>query len=87
LSEYAIVWLTFFAIQVVGIDAGIVLGVLIAILEQVVLTASSIAVNNVAKRSRAVWTKAENKLLASCAYNSTSPMIVTLEITGKFTGR
>jgi MFS superfamily sulfate permease-like transporter len=31
LSRYAIVWATFLAIQVVGMDAGIILGVLVAI--------------------------------------------------------
>ena len=54
LSEYCIVWATFIAIQVVGIDFGIVLGVLVAIVSHVVSTAQISSVNRVLISSRAV---------------------------------
>ena len=82
LSEYAIVWATFVAIQVVGMDAGIVLGVLVAIVDHVVSTAKSTSVNRVNKTSRAVWHPKEFKLLQDYGYNPQDPRIVTLEIAG-----
>jgi anti-anti-sigma regulatory factor/CRP-like cAMP-binding protein len=82
LSEYGIVWFTFIIIQVVGIDAGIILGVLIAILDQVVVTAKTSSINRVAKTSRAVWTPADAKILHDHAYNPSGPKIVTLEVIG-----
>lgn len=82
LSEYAIVWATFLAIQVVGMDAGIILGVLVAIVDHVVSTAKTTSVYRVNKKSRAVWRPDEYKLLQAQGYNSQSPKIVTLEIVG-----
>ena len=82
LSEYGIVWFTFIIIQVVGIDAGIILGVLIAILDQVVMSAKTSSINRVSKTSRAVWTPADAKILHDHAYNPVGPKIVTLEIIG-----
>jgi hypothetical protein len=82
LSEYGIVWLTFFAIQIVGIDAGIVIGVLIAIVEQIVKTAQTSNVIRVEKRSRAVWTPSDAKILHHHAYSAEGPKIVTLEVVG-----
>ena len=82
LSEYGIVWFTFCAIHVVGIDFGIVIGVLIAIVEQIVMTAQTSSISRVEKRSRAVWTPSDAKLLHDHAYSSFSPKIVTLEVIG-----
>lgn len=83
ITEYAIVILTFLAIQLVGIDAGIVVGVLVAIVDHVVLTAASSTITKIQKRSRAIWTPDENKILHNYAYNiATGPKIVTLEMTG-----
>lgn len=83
LTEYFIVWLTFCSIQVVGIDAGIVLGVLIAIVEQIVTTAQISSVIKVDRRSRAVWTPSDAKLLHDYAYSSIGgARIVTVEIHG-----
>lgn len=82
LSEYAIVWATFIAIQVVGIDVGIVLGVLVAIVNHVVATAQISGVHRVAKQSRAVWTPKDYKLLHAHGYHPLRPKIVTLEIVG-----
>ena len=83
LSEYFIVWLTFCAIHVVGIDAGIVLGVLIAIVEQIVSTAQTTNAIRVDRRSRAVWTPSDAKTLHDYAYSSIGgARIVTLEMHG-----
>lgn len=81
LSEYVIVWATFVAIQVVGMDAGIVIGVLVSIVDHVVHSAKSTGVNRVYKRSRAVWTPEQHKLLQDHGYHLQDPKIVTL---GKF---
>jgi anti-anti-sigma regulatory factor/CRP-like cAMP-binding protein len=82
LSEYGIVWLTFVAIHAAGIDAGIVIGILIAIVEQIVTTAQTTSVNKVAKRSRAVWSPSDSKLLHIHGYSTLGPRIVTLEVVG-----
>lgn len=82
LSEYVIVWATFLAIQVVGMDAGIILGVLVAVVDHVVSTAKTTSVYRVNKKSRAVWTPSEHKLLLAQGYNPQSPKIVSLEIVG-----
>ena len=82
LSEYAIVWATFIAIQVVGIDVGIVLGVLVAIVSHVVATVQITSVTRVSMQSRAVWTPRDYKLLHDHGYHPLQPKIVTLEITG-----
>ncbi|GKY96837.1 hypothetical protein MPSEU_000642900 [Mayamaea pseudoterrestris] len=82
LSEYATIWGTFVAIQVVGVDFGIVVGVLVAIVDNVVTTAQATTVKQTHKRSRAVWTPAEYKILQDHGYNSKSPLILSLEISG-----
>ena len=78
LSEYAIVWATFLAIQIVGMDAGIVIGVLVSIVDHVVHSAKTTGVNRVYKRSRAVWTPEQHKILQDHGYHLQSPKIVTL---------
>jgi CRP-like cAMP-binding protein/anti-anti-sigma regulatory factor len=83
LSEYGIVWLTFCAIHIVGIDAGIVLGVLVAIVEQIVTTAQTTSAVKVDRRSRAVWTPSDAKMLHDYAYSTVGgARIVTLEMHG-----
>ncbi|CAB9521784.1 solute carrier family 26 [Seminavis robusta] len=83
ITEYGIVILTFLAIQVVGIDGGIVVGVLVAVVDHVVLTATSTTITKVHKRSRAIWSPEENKILHNHAYNiNNCQNIVTLELTG-----
>ena len=82
LSEYGIIWFTFIIIQFVGIDAGIILGVLIAIFDNVVVAAKTSGINRVQKTSRAVWTPGDAKILHDHAYTSESPKIVTLEVIG-----
>jgi len=82
LSEYFIVWFTFLSIHVVGINFGILIGVLIAICDQILTTAQSTGVNRIEKRSRAVYTKGDAKLLHEKGYCSYAPKIVSLEIIG-----
>ena len=83
ITEYAIVILTFLAIQVVGIDAGIIVGVLVAVVDHVVLTAKTSTITKIQKRSRAIWSPEESKILHNYVYNiATGPKIVTLEMTG-----
>lgn len=83
LSEYGIVWLTFCAIQVLGIDAGIILGVLIAIVEQIVTTAQTSSIAKVDRRSRAVWTPSDAKSLHDYAYSTIGgARIATIEVHG-----
>ena len=82
LSEYFIVWFTFCSIHVFGIDFGIIIGVLIAIIEQAVINAQSSSIGRVEKRSRAVWTPSDAKILHEHAYRSFSPKIVTIEVIG-----
>ena len=81
-SEYATIWGTFVAIQVVGVDAGIIIGVLFAILENVVTTAQGTFVHRIQKRSRAVWSKEGFKILQDHGYHPTYPKIAVLEISG-----
>lgn len=82
LAEYGTIWGTFFAIQVLGIDFGILVGVLVAVVEHVTVNAQTTAVHRVGKRSRAAWTPEEFKVLNDHAYNSISPKIMTLEVSG-----
>ena len=82
LSEYAIVWATFIAIHIVGMDAGIVIGILVSLVDHVVVSASTTGINRVTKRSRAVWSPGEHKLLQNQGYHPEEPKIVTLEVVG-----
>ena len=82
LSEYAVVWATFVSIQIVGMDAGIVIGILFSLVDHVVVSATTTGVNLVNKKSRAVWKPAEYKVLQNHAYHPNSPKILTFEILG-----
>lgn len=82
LSEYFIVWFTFASIHVVGIDFGILIGVLIAICDQIFTTAQATGVNRVERRSRAIYTPADAKLVQENAYSTFNPKIITLEVVG-----
>ncbi|CAJ1919311.1 unnamed protein product [Cylindrotheca closterium] len=82
LTEYLIVCFTFCAIQVVGINFGVVVGVLVAIVEHIFSTAHNTVVNRVEKRSNAVWSPSDLKILNDGAYSGGSPRIVTLEVIG-----
>lgn len=82
LSEYLIIWATFIAIQIFEVNAGIVLGVLLAVVDNIVTTAQGTSVRRVHKRSRAVRMASENKVLSSHAYSPAAPKIVVFEING-----
>lgn len=82
LSEYCIVWFTFISIHAVGIDFGIMIGIMTAICDQIFTTAQSTGVNRIEKRSRAVYTKDDAKIIHEKAYCSYAPKIVTLEVIG-----
>lgn len=58
------------------------IGVLIAIVEHIFSTAHNTVINRVQKRSNAVWTPSDFKVLNESAYNPSSPRIVTLEVIG-----
>jgi len=72
------VWATFIAIQALGMDGGIVFGVLVAIVDHVIHTSRTTGIYKVNKRSRAVWTPEEHNLLQNQAYNLEAPKIVTI---------
>lgn len=82
LSEYVIVWATFIAIQVVGMDAGIVIGVLVAIIDHTIHSSKTLNVYRVSKKSRVVRTPEEQRILQYQGYNFQAPKIVTLEVAG-----
>lgn len=83
LSEYAIVWATFAAIQIFGINGGIGVGILVSLVDHVVNTATqTLTVERVSKQSRAIWSPDEFKVLQNQAYHPYMPRIVTLDIAG-----
>jgi CRP-like cAMP-binding protein/anti-anti-sigma regulatory factor len=82
LSEYFIVWFTFVSIHLVGIDFGILIGVLIAICDQILTTAQATGVNRVERRSRAIYTPEDSRVVHEKAYSAFCPKIITLEIIG-----
>jgi Sulfate permease and related transporters (MFS superfamily) len=79
-SEYLVLLATFVAIQVLGIDGGIVFGVIIAVVEYVVSTSRVSSMRRVMKQSRAVWQPYHRKLLQEVGYDTNHPKILTLEI-------
>ena len=82
LSEYGVLLTTFAAIQIVGIDAGIIVGVIVAVIDYVVTSANISTLRQVKKRSRAVWPPDKRKFLQDVGYDSRHPKIVTLEVKG-----
>jgi len=81
LTEYLVLVATFVAIHIIGIDAGILFGVVIAVIDYVFTTAQVTTVTRVVKRSRAVWKPEDWKLLQDNAYGHVAK-IVTFEIKG-----
>lgn len=82
LAEYCVLLVTFISIQVVGIDAGIILGIGIAIVDYVVTTARVSSMTRVVKQSRAVWRQDQRQILNMHGYHIQHPKIVTLEVKG-----
>jgi hypothetical protein len=81
-ADYLILLATFVSIQIWGIDAGIVIGIVFAGVDYIVSTSQSSSLKRVSKRSRAVWDFDDWKLLQDKAYAFQSPKIVTYEIKG-----
>jgi len=79
-SEYIVLLATFVAIQMVGINGGIVFGMIVAIVEYVVSNSRVSSLRRVLKQSRAVWQPHHRKLLQDVGYDSRNPKIVTLEV-------
>jgi CRP-like cAMP-binding protein/anti-anti-sigma regulatory factor len=79
-SEYLVLVATFIAIQVLGIDGGIVFGVIVAVVEYVVSTSRVSSLRRVMKQSRAVWQPHHRKILQEVGYDTNHPRILTLEI-------
>ena len=65
-----------------GIDAGIIVGVIVAVIDYVVTSANISSLRQVNKRSRTVWPPDKRKLLQEFGYDSRHPKIVTLEVKG-----
>ena len=72
---------TFVAIQLVGLNGGIVFGLIVAVVEYVVTTSQVPSLRRVLKRSRAVWEQQHRRFIQDTVYDSRNPKIVTLEIT------
>lgn len=80
LSEYLVLLATFTAIQMVGIDAGIIIGIVVALVEYVVFTSKISTLRRVMRQSRAVRQPHQRKLVQDVIYSNQTPKIVTLEI-------
>jgi hypothetical protein len=59
-------------------DAGILVGVLFAVLDHVFHTAHTTDVRRISKQSRAVWSPQEAKIIQSQGYNDQTPKILAL---------
>ena len=81
ITEYAVLVVTFLAIQMVGIDGGIIVGLIVAVVEYVVSSSRLPSLRRVTRQSRALWQQDHRNLLQNEVYNSLNPDIVTLEIT------
>lgn len=82
LTEYIILLVTFVAIQVIGMDFGILVGVVVALIDHVGTTTRVSSLNRVLKRSRMVWSAETYNILQLHGYSSDNEKIVTLEIKG-----
>ena len=81
-AEYLVLWVTFISIHIVGIDAGIVLGATAAAVDHVFTSARTSSLRRVNRRSRAIWTPDDWRLLQDGAYDINNPRIITLEVGG-----
>jgi len=82
LMEYVILLITFVAIQIIGMDFGILFGVVVAVIDHVASTTRHSSMGRVVKRSRAVWPKEAWDILQLHGYRDDSPAIQTIEIKG-----
>lgn len=82
LSEYLVLLATFVAVQFLGINAGIGLGIITAVLDFVLATANVSTIARVSRRSLAMWRPQERAVLEATAYNQDRAQILTLEVRG-----
>ena len=82
MMDYAILWMTFIAIQIIGMDFGILFGVVVALVDHVASTTHISSVGRVMKRSRTVWSKEDYSILSKDGYDALQPKILTLELKG-----
>jgi MFS superfamily sulfate permease-like transporter len=80
--EYVILLITFVAIQIIGMDAGIMFGVVVALVDHVASTTRVSSLSRVNKRSRALWSQEDWNVLQLHGYQPHHPKIATLEIKG-----
>lgn len=73
---------TFVAIQVIGMDFGILFGVVVAVIDHVASTTRISSLQRVMKRSRAVWSNEHWQMLQLHGYHPSNPKIITLELSG-----
>ncbi|KAL7430923.1 hypothetical protein ACHAXH_003229, partial [Discostella pseudostelligera] len=81
-SEYVVLLATFIAIQIVGIDGGIGLGIAVAVFDYVWTSANVSSVVPVARRSLTLWSPQQRTYIENHVYNAQHPKIVTLECRG-----
>ena len=82
MSEYGVLIATFVAIQIIGIDAGVLFGVIIAVIDFVVTTARQSSLTKVSRRSRTIWSTNRRKLVEEHGYHTLNPKIVCFEMKG-----
>lgn len=82
LMEYVILLVTFVAIQIIGMDFGILFGVVVALVDHVASTTRVSSLSRVIKRSRAVWSLEDWNVLQLHGYHGDHAKIATLEIKG-----
>ena len=82
LMEYLVLLTTFVAIQIIGMDFGILFGVVVAVIDHVASTTRISSLQRVMKRSRAVWSNDHWQILQLHGYHPSNPKIITLELSG-----
>ncbi|KAL3791245.1 hypothetical protein HJC23_000862 [Cyclotella cryptica] len=82
LSEYLVLLATFVAIQFLGIDGGIGLGIVVAIFDFVLTTASVSSVSRIRRRSLAFYGPQERAYIENNVYSMQYPKILILEVRG-----
>eukprot|EP00804_Cyclotella_cryptica_P023747 CCRYP_011133-RA/>CCRYP_011133-RA protein AED:0.19 eAED:0.19 QI:245/0.75/0.77/1/0.75/0.77/9/246/723 len=80
LSEYLVLLATFVAIQFLGIDGGIGLGIVVAIFDFVLTTASVSSVSRIRRRSLAFYGPQERAYIENNVYSMQYPKILILEV-------
>jgi len=82
LSEYVVLLATFFAIQFLGINGGIGLGIAVAVFDFVLTSASVSNVVRISRRSLAMWTPQQRTFIENNVYDAQYPKITTLSCRG-----